>query len=151
VAGIIVYYAVELTERIKIDDPVGAFSVHGACGIWGTLAIGLFGEPALTFGEYAGKGGLLLGGGVDLLVTQATGSAATVAFIGVTAVIMFGALKLITRLRVDRVGDQIGIDAYEHGVSLWPDVLPMPSISYVSRPNAVPKPQASKASSSASD
>ncbi len=126
VAGVVVLLAVDLIEKIKIDDPVGAFGVHGACGIWGTLAIGLFGQPELVFGEYVGKGGLLLGGGVDMLITQAIGSGATIAFIGVTSVIMFGALKAIGRLRVNKLADVIGIDVYEHGASVWPDVLPVP-------------------------
>lgn len=129
VAGVLVILAVELVEKVKIDDPVGAFAVHGVCGIWGTLAIGLLGQPELTFGSAAGAGGLLMGGGADLLVTQVMGSAATIAFIGVTSVIMFGALRSIRRLRVDHVADTIGIDAYEHSVSLWPDVLPMPSMT----------------------
>ena len=129
VAGVLVLLAVDLIEKIKIDDPVGAFGVHGACGIWGTLAIGLFGQPELVFGEYAGKGGLLLGGGVDMLITQIIGSGATVAFIAVTSVIMFGALKAIGRLRVNKLADVIGIDVYEHGASVWPDVLPVPEVS----------------------
>jgi Amt family ammonium transporter len=133
IAGVLVIYAVEFVEMIKIDDPVGAFSVHAACGIWGTIAIGLLGEPALTFGSAASKGGLLMGGGTGLLVTQAIGSLATIAFIAGTSVIMFGALKMFRRLRVDPVGDMAGIDAYEHGVSLWPDVLPMPSVTYLGK------------------
>ncbi|KAB2905776.1 MAG: ammonium transporter [Anaerolineae bacterium] len=125
-AGVLVILAVDAIERIRIDDPVGAFAVHGVCGIWGTLAIGLFGQPELTFGDAAGNGGLLLGGGVDLIIIQLMGSAATVAFIAVTAVLMFGALKAINRLRVHPTADVVGIDIYEHGASIWPDVLPLP-------------------------
>lgn len=126
IAGVLVILAAEAIERIRVDDPVGAFAVHGACGIFGTLAIGIFGQPELTFGEYASKGGLLLGGGVDLLVTQATGSAATVLFVGACSIAMFGILKAVNHLRVNKLADVIGIDAYEHGASVWPDVLPVP-------------------------
>lgn len=130
VAGILVVLVVEVIEQLKIDDPVGAVSVHAVGGIWGTLAIGLLGAPELLLGDYAGKGALLTGGGIDLFIVQLTGSAATIAWIAVSSVIMFGALMLINRLRVHRVADIISIDAYEHGASAWPDVLPIPDITY---------------------
>lgn len=126
VAGVLVIVAADAVERAKIDDPVGAFAVHGACGIWGTLSIGLFALPTLTFaGEMAGKGGLFTSGdGLALLGVQALGSVSTIVYCSVTAVLMFGLLKAINRLRVAKKGDEIGIDNYEHGVSVWPDVLP---------------------------
>lgn len=141
-AGVIVVYAVELIERLKIDDPVGAFSVHGACGIWGTLAIGLFGQAGLTFGAFGDKGGLLTGGGVELLFTQAIGSASVVVATAIMAYVMFVVLKAVGRLRVHASADSIGIDAYEHGVSLWPDVLAIPDTgntgSIMVEPKTVP-------------
>jgi Amt family ammonium transporter len=121
-AGIVVIFAVDLVESLKIDDPVGAFAVHGACGIFGTLMIGILGQPELT----DGAGGLLMGGGVDMLVNQFIGSAATVVWVGVTAAATFGALKAMGRLRVDPKADVVGIDYFEHGASAWPDVLPVP-------------------------
>lgn len=126
VAGILVMLAADAVERAKIDDPVGAFAVHGACGIWGTLSIGLFALPGLTFaGEMAGKGGLFTSGdGFAMLGVQALGSISTVIYVSITAVLMFGLLRVINRLRVAKKGDEIGIDNYEHGVSVWPDVLP---------------------------
>jgi Amt family ammonium transporter len=126
IAGVLVLVAAEIVERVRIDDAVGAFAVHGACGIWGTLAVGLFAEPSLTYiTQMAGQGGLLVaGGGVSLLGVQAVGSLATVAWTGITGVVMFGALRLVNRLRVDKKADAIGIDFYEHGASVWPDVLP---------------------------
>jgi Amt family ammonium transporter len=126
-AGIVVIIAVEVIESLKIDDAVGAFAVHGACGIFGTLAIGLFADPTLaSFGSNAGKAGLLMGGGLDILGTQFLGSAATVIWVAVTSGIMFFALKAINRLRVSSKADVVGIDVYEHGASAWPDVLPFP-------------------------
>ncbi len=121
-AGILVILVVDLIEALKIDDPVGAFAVHGACGIFGTLAIGLFGQPELT----NGVGGLLLGGGVDMLVNQAIGAGATIIWVTATASAMFLGLKAIGRLRVNPKADAVGIDIYEHGTTVWPDVLPVP-------------------------
>jgi Amt family ammonium transporter len=126
-AGVLVIIVVEVVERAKIDDPVGAFAVHGACGMMGTMAIGLWADPTLTFNTVmAGQGGLFTTGNLGLLGVQITGSLATVAYVAVTAVIMFGALKLVNRLRVNSKADAIGIDVYEHGASIWPDVLPHP-------------------------
>ncbi|MBI5666802.1 MAG: ammonium transporter [Chloroflexi bacterium] len=127
VAGVLVILAADLVETMRIDDAVGAFAVHGACGIWGTLSIGLFAQGSLTFaGAMAGKAGLFAGGGLELLGVQALGSLSTVAYVGITSVLMFGLLKAINRLRVSSRADVAGIDAYEHGASIWPDVLPMP-------------------------
>lgn len=120
VAGVLVILAVEFVESLKIDDPVGAFAVHGANGIWGTIAVGLFANDAFGTGA-----GLLVGGSADQLIAQLIGIGAVVAWAGVTSFILFGALKAMNRLRVDKVADAIGIDAYEHQASLWPDVLPM--------------------------
>jgi ammonium transporter, Amt family len=132
VGGIILLLWGDLLERIKVDDAVGASSVHLACGVWGIIAIGLFAEPSLTpfaANVKAGFGGLLVpGGGADILITQIIGSAATILWVGVTSVIMFGALKAIGRLRVNPKAEVDGnfIDAYEHGQTVWPDILPLP-------------------------
>ncbi len=122
-AGILVILVVDLIESLKIDDPVGAFAVHGACGIFGTLMIGIVGQPELT----GDAGGLLLGGGLDMFMWQLIGSASTVIWVGVTAAITFGVLKAVGRLRVHHEADVVGIDVYEHAASAWPDVLPLPS------------------------
>lgn len=120
-AGVLVILIADAIEALKIDDPVGAFAVHGACGIFGTLAIGFFGQPELT----NGAGGLLMGGGADMLINQAIGVIAVAAWVGLTSTAMFGALKAVKRLRVSHKADLVGIDIYEHGASLWPDVLPV--------------------------
>jgi Amt family ammonium transporter len=67
-----------------------------------------------------------MGGSAELLGVQALGSISTVAYVGVTSLVMFGALKAIGRLRVSSKADIVGIDVYEHGASMWPDVLPFP-------------------------
>jgi len=132
VAGFIVILVAELIDKLRIDDPVGAFAVHGACGIWGIIAVGLFAQPQLLFsgpfaagGEYAGQGGLFITGDLNLLIAQLIGSGSTIVWCAVTSVVMFGALKAVGRLRVNRVADEIGIDVYEHGATAWPDVLPI--------------------------
>lgn len=126
IGGVVVIYAAEMIERLRIDDAVGAFAVHGACGIWGTLSIGLFALPSLTFaGAMAGEGGVFATGSFALLGVQVLGSLATIAYVGVTSVVMFALLKAINRLRVARKADLVGIDVYEHGASVWPDVLPV--------------------------
>lgn len=132
VAGIILLLWGDLLEKIKVDDAVGASSVHLACGVWGIVAIGLFAEPSLTpfaANVKAGFGGLLVAGGsADILITQLIGSAATIIWVGVTSVIMFGALKALKHLRVNPKAEEDGnsIDNYEHGQSIWPDILPLP-------------------------
>lgn len=118
--GVVVVLSVEAVERAKIDDAVGAFSVHGACGAMGTLAIGFLGVPALTGTD----GGLLMGGGADLLVSQLVGVVAVAVWAALASGVVFFALKSIGLLRMPANADEIGIDAYEHGASVWPDVLP---------------------------
>jgi len=132
VGGVLLLLWGDLLEKIKVDDAVGASSVHLACGVWGIIAIGLFAEPTLTpfaANVKAGFGGLLVGGGsADILITQIIGSVATIVWCGVTSYIMFAVLKAVKRLRVNPLAEADGnfIDNYEHGESAWPDVLPLP-------------------------
>jgi Amt family ammonium transporter len=129
VGGILLLVWGDLLERIKVDDAVGASSVHLACGVWGIIAIGLFAEPSLTpfaANVKSGMGGLLVaGGGIDILITQVIGSAVTILWTGVTAGVMFVGLKAVKRLRINEAGEDF-IDAYEHGQTVWPDLLPLP-------------------------
>jgi Amt family ammonium transporter len=132
IAGIILLLWGDLLEKIKVDDAVGASSVHLACGVWGIVAIGLFAEPSLTpfaANVKSGMGGLLVAGGsADILITQIIGSAATIIWCAVTSIVMFGALKAVKHLRVNPKAEVDGnfIDNYEHGQTIWPDVLPLP-------------------------
>jgi ammonium transporter, Amt family len=136
-AGIILILWGDLLEKIKVDDAVGASSVHLACGVWGIVAIGLFAEPSLTpfaANVKSGLGGILVpGGGIEILITQLIGAAATIVWCAVTSFVMFYALKVIKHLRVNPIADQDGnsIDNYEHGQSVWPDVYPLPGSSPV--------------------
>ncbi|MEA5550573.1 ammonium transporter [Anabaena cylindrica UHCC 0172] len=117
--GILVVLGIDFIESMHIDDPVSAFAVHGINGMMGTLAIGFLGQPELTLNK---KAGLLLGGGFDLLGVQILGVVAIAIFTVAFAFLMFGGLKAIGHLRVDSEADKIGIDAYEHGATVWPDV-----------------------------
>ena len=99
-AGILVVFAVEFVERVlKVDDPVGAVSVHGVCGAFGTLMVGLF----------ATEGGLFYGGGFSLLGVQALGVISVMAWTMGTAFILFYTIKKTTGLRVDENEENTGL------------------------------------------
>jgi Amt family ammonium transporter len=118
VAGAICVLAVDLTEWLRVDDPCGAFAVHGACGIWGTLSLGLF-----AVGNYdAGSGlvkGLFYGGGGKVLLAQVIGSATfVVALFAVGLLLMFG-LKAMGVLRLPEAAELEGLDIAEHGAPAY--------------------------------
>jgi Amt family ammonium transporter len=115
VAGAIVVFAVSFFDRIRIDDPVGAVSVHGVCGAFGTLAVGLF--STLDAEESGGllKEGLFYGGGADQLVSQVIGVVSIAAFVLVTSGILFVVLKKTMGLRVSEEEELEGLDVHEHG------------------------------------
>ena len=114
VGGVIVVFSVLGFDKIKIDDPVGAISVHGTCGIWGTLSIGLFAkyDDAFLGREDAG---LIYGGGFDQLLMQLVMVLIVIAWVGITSFILFGALKAIMGLRVSEEEEVTGLDVAEHG------------------------------------
>lgn len=108
-AGILVVFSVEFLDRkLKIDDPVGAVSVHGVNGAFGTIMVGL-----LANGN--GVTGLFYGGGSELLVAQLTGVVAVAAWAIGCGLILFFALKYTMGLRVPKKEEENGLDYYEHG------------------------------------
>jgi Amt family ammonium transporter len=114
VAGVLVVGSVLFFDKIKIDDPVGAISVHGVCGAWGTLAVGLLAQ----------EGGLFYGDGADQLITQVVGIVAVFAFVVITAGALFMAIKFTIGLRVTPEEEIEGLDVLEHGAPGYgPDVL----------------------------
>jgi Amt family ammonium transporter len=129
VAGIVCVYGVDLLEWLRIDDPVGAWPVHGACGIWGTLSLGLlacgkYGSPGPTGADdSAPVTGLFYGGGTQLLVAQVIGSASITAATFAVSMVMFYGLKMIGTLRVSKEGELEGLDIHEHGGSAYPELM----------------------------
>jgi Amt family ammonium transporter len=122
-AGAIVVFAVLFFDRIKIDDPVGAISVHGVCGAFGTLCVGLFASPRLIEAAGVGKPGLFYGGGLAQLGTQALGVVAVFGWVVVASLIIFGSIKLIIGLRVSPEEELEGLDIGEHGMFGYPEVF----------------------------
>ncbi|HLT17276.1 MAG TPA: ammonium transporter [Acidimicrobiales bacterium] len=116
VGGALVVASVKLFDRIGIDDPVGAVSVHGVVGAWGSLSIGLFAkwDDAFLGREDAG---LFYGGGADQLITQATMVIVHFVFVCVAAGLLFLAIKKTIGLRVTPEEELAGLDVEEHGVA----------------------------------
>jgi ammonium transporter, Amt family len=111
IGGAIVCLAVPFFDRIRIDDPVGAASVHGVVGAFGVLAVGIFGAEV----------GLLRGGGFEQLINQVIGAVAITAFVGVAMAIVFLAIKATVGLRVPEQEEIEGLDLHEHGYTGYSD------------------------------
>ena len=128
IGALVMYYGVQLLDaRFRIDDPVGAVSVHAFAGIWGVLAVGLFSsEAGMTAAGYANPQhyGLFLGGGGEQLLMQLIGIAAIVGWTAVTGGILFFAIKFTVGLRVSEEEEMRGLDLIEHGVDAYPDFGP---------------------------
>jgi Amt family ammonium transporter len=136
VAGLLVIGAMELLEHYRIDDPVGAWPVHGVCGIWGTLSLGLFAN-----GEYQAAGssptgvpqiiahskdaltGLFYGGGWAVFKAQCVGSAIVCTATFASAMVMFKALDAVKLLRVTADEETEGLDLSQHGNTAYPEYV----------------------------
>ena len=105
IGGVIVVFAVALLDKLKLDDPVGAIAVHLGCGIWGTLAVGIFGSMASG----------------SQFLTQLTGVGIIGAFCLISAFIILFTLKKTIGLRVSKSEEIEGLDNAEHGMSAYPD------------------------------
>jgi len=105
VAGTIIVFAVSFIDRLKLDDPVGAIAVHLVCGIWGTLAVGLFGALA----------------GWNQFGSQLIGVGSYAAFCIVSSFIILFTLKRIVGIRVSEKEELEGLDSHEHGMNAYPD------------------------------
>jgi len=114
IAGAILVLGVEFLDKVlKIDDVVGAVPVHGFCGLWGTLAVGLF----------ATDGGLFYGGGASLLGVQAVGAVAAFAWTAVASLVVLGIIKAVVGLRVSEAEEVEGLDLAEHGMIAYGDFM----------------------------
>lgn len=109
-AGVLVVFAVLFFDRVKLDDPVGALSVHLVNGAFGTVAVGLF----------ATEGGLFTGGGFALTLVQLKGIVAVGAFTAASSAIVWYALKLTLGIRVSPEEEREGLDSGEHGMVAYP-------------------------------
>ncbi len=114
VAGVLVFLSVLFFDKLQIDDPVGAISVHGVCGAWGTLAAALLHENLFTGAEY------------DLVgqtVTQLIGIVAAFAWTFITAFILFKVIAMTIGLRASEAEELEGLDLGEHGAESYPDFV----------------------------
>jgi ammonium transporter, Amt family len=108
IAGTIVVFAIVFIDRARIDDPVGAISVHGICGVWGTVAVGIFStNPEHSF------------------ATQLIGTLTYALFAFVSSLILFGAIKAIMGVRVEEEEEEEGLDVAEHGQPSYADFQPV--------------------------
>lgn len=105
IAGVLIVLGVNFIDRLKLDDPVGAIAVHLICGIWGTLAVGIFGDLA----------------GWEQLGNQVIGIVSIGAFCVISAFIIIYILKKTVGIRVSKEEEQEGLDIHEHGMDAYPD------------------------------
>jgi Amt family ammonium transporter len=105
IAGAIIVFAVNLIDKLKLDDPVGAIAVHLVCGIWGTLAVGIFGNLA----------------GTDQFISQLIGVGSYAVFCIVSSFIIIFTLKKTIGIRVSEKEELEGLDTHEHGMDAYPD------------------------------
>lgn len=134
VAGVLVVLLVRFFDRIKIDDPVGATSVHLGCGVFGTVCVGLFAKEGVT--SLSSVNGLFYGGGFRLLGVELLGILAVGAFTFVSTALVWLALKKTCGIRVSPEEETEGLDIGEHGNISYPDFAPA-AIADPSAPDTV--------------
>ena len=105
IAGAIIVFGISLIDKLKLDDPVGAIAVHLICGIWGTLAVGIFGDMA----------------GIDQFISQLIGVGIVGAFSVTTSFIILIIIKKTIGLRVEKEEELKGLDLAEHGMDAYAD------------------------------
>ncbi|MBD1874192.1 ammonium transporter [Nodosilinea sp. FACHB-131] len=125
VGGVIVVFSVTLLDSLKIDDPVGAVSVHLVCGTWGTVALGLFSVGPGSYSWYGeGDGplaGLFMGGGIQQLLVQLLGIAAVGAFTVTFSLLCWLTLRATVGIRVSEAEEIQGLDLGEHAMEAYPE------------------------------
>ncbi|NEO29215.1 MAG: ammonium transporter [Symploca sp. SIO3C6] len=124
IAGTIVVFSVELFDRWKIDDPVGAISVHLVCGIWGTLAVGLFSEGIGSIYSQGPEKGLFFGGGFNQLIAQLCGILTIGIFTAAFSLVAWSTIKIVLgSLRVEPEKELRGLDLSEHALRAYSDFV----------------------------
>jgi ammonium transporter, Amt family len=128
VAGVIVPLGVYAIDK-RLDDPVGALTAHGLCGIWGTLSCGLFTLPALAEYNAVGDPGLVYTGSFEQLGVQALGVVTVFAFVFAASYSTFWLIKKTYGLRVTQDAEEAGLDISEHGMYGYPEqFIPAPEL-----------------------
>jgi Amt family ammonium transporter len=140
IAGVIVPLGVYAIDR-KLDDPVGALTAHGLCGVWGTLACGIFTSPRLASYNAVGDPGLLYNGSFSQLGAQALGIVVVFTFVFVLSYGTFWAIKKTYGLRVSAEEEDAGLDISEHGMYGYPEqFIPAPElVGYTVVPGSAPR------------
>jgi Amt family ammonium transporter len=127
VSGGIAVVGVVFVERLGIDDPIGAVSVHGMAGVWGTLATGLFAVPVLSKNLATGTAGLVYSGSFHQLGIQAIGLLAVGGFTFTASFAALWAMKRLWGIRVEPEVETAGLDVSEHGMWGYPEFyIPVP-------------------------
>ncbi|WP_230375556.1 ammonium transporter [Methanolobus vulcani] len=127
IAGIVVYAGVMFNENtLKLDDPVGAVAVHGYCGTWGVISVGIFalgqGDGSmLADAAYTAAGAGLLYGGTAQFMIQVVGAILSIVWAFVISFIVFKIIDAIIGLRVSEEDEIAGLDVVEHGISAYPE------------------------------
>jgi Amt family ammonium transporter len=134
-AGVIVPLGVYAIDK-KIDDPVGALTAHGLCGIWGTIACGIFTSPRLAEFNAVGDPGFLYTGSFHQILIQALGVVTVFAFVFSVSFGTFWAIKKTYGLRVSAEEEDAGLDIVEHGMYGYPEqFIPAPELIGYSAPS----------------
>jgi Amt family ammonium transporter len=123
IAGVLVVFCVNFFDKMKLDDPVGALSVHLANGVFGTLCVGLFSVKDKIQGRTANPAtdaGLFYGGGFGQLGTQLLVAGATAVFVVVASIIFWSVCKATVGMRVTKEEEIGGLDIGEHGMEAYP-------------------------------
>lgn len=129
IAGVLVILGTDLLEYLRIDDPCGAWPVHGLCGMWGTISLGLFatgeyGAATPTGADTSAAAlvkGLFYGGGTDQLIAQIEGNLAIAIGVMIASFVLMYAVKATGTLRVSKEIEQEGLDIHEHGGVAYPE------------------------------
>ena len=140
IAGVIVPLGVYAIDK-KLDDPVGALTAHGLCGVWGTLSCGIFTSPRLAEYNAFGGPGLVYNGSFEQLGRQALGIAVVFSFVFVLSYAAFWAIKKTYGLRVSAEEEDAGLDISEHGMYGYPEqFIPAPElVGYTVVPGSAPR------------
>ncbi len=123
IGGLIVYPFMKLLDKLRIDDPIGAITVHGAIGVWGTLSNGFFATPELVEITGVGQPGLFYGGGFHQLGVQIMGVVSAGAYAFIVSFIILLIIKAVAGLRVTEEQEIMGLDLSEHGAYGYPEQM----------------------------